>query len=315
MGVALLYALAGRLLFADQFPFKSWQIVSLSFLIVFPFCFGALTTWLGCRFFGRSRFWIFAAPGATLTLGFFASWLSHLEALFCLVVAYPIMLPLAHLGGFAMGKWLSRGSGKLYLTVLVFAPYLVSPVEQLWERPHRQVTVVNTVEIEAPPENVWKEIASVRAIDSNHVPSSLIYSLDFPKPISAEIDAHALGARRLAKFERGVTFFETVTAWNPPNDLAFTIEADPDFIPHTAFDQHIVVGGRFFDVLDGRYRVETMPDGSTRLHLTSTHRLSTPFNAYAGSWSQWVMHEIQESILTVILQRAERAALAQDSPD
>ena len=75
---------------------------------------------------------------------------------------------------------------------------------------------------------------------------------------------------------------------------------DPDFIPHTAFDQHVIVGGRFFDVLDGQYEIELLPGNRCRLHLTSRHRLTTRFNAYAGWWSARIMNAIQGSILEVM---------------
>jgi hypothetical protein len=77
------------------------------------------------------------------------------------------------------------------------------------------------------------------------------------------------------------------------------------FIPHTAFDQHIIVGGRFYDVLDGIYEIEPISANECRLHLTSHHRLSTRFNAYAAWWSVKIMDQIQGSILEVIRQRSE----------
>ena len=103
-----------------------------------------------------------------------------------------------------------------------------------------------------------------------------------------------------------MSFFEVVTHWEPAKKLAFTIKADPDFIPHTAFDEHIIVGGRFYDVLNGTYEIEPLNDGTCVLHLSSMHRLSTRFNWYAGWWSEWVMNQIQGSILEVIRQRCER---------
>jgi hypothetical protein len=65
------------------------------------------------------------------------------------------------------------------------------------------------------------------------------------------------------------------------------------------------VGGRFYDVLDGTYEIEATGAESCILHLTSNHRLSTRFNAYAGWWSMKIMDQIQGSILEVIRSRAE----------
>jgi hypothetical protein len=90
-------------------------------------------------------------------------------------------------------------------------------------------------------------------------------------PIAATLDRDGVGGIRTATFERGVSFFEAVTEWSRPRKLAFTTHADPNFIPHTAFDQHIIVGGRFYDVLDGIYEIEPVYATECRLHLTSHH--------------------------------------------
>ena len=63
----------------------------------------------------------------------------------------------------------------------------------------------------------------------------------------------------------------------------------------------------FYNVLDGTYEIEPRNDGACILHLSSTHRLSTRFNGYAGWWSEWVMDQVQGSILEVIRKRSEGA--------
>ncbi|HEX6770882.1 MAG TPA: hypothetical protein VF126_02565 [Acidobacteriaceae bacterium] len=70
-------------------------------------------------------------------------------------------------------------------------------------------------------------------------------------------------------------------------------------------DEHVKVGGRYFDVLEGEYQLEPLADGETVLHLSSRERVSTHFNAYPGFWTDPVMRSIQSSILQVIKQRAE----------
>jgi len=70
-------------------------------------------------------------------------------------------------------------------------------------------------------------------------------------------------------------------------------------------DDHVNVGGRYFDVLTGRYQVVPQPDGSTLLKLISQERLSTHFNTYAGFWTDAVMSDIQRGILAVIKKRCE----------
>lgn len=125
--VALLYALATRLLFTFA-PFdKHLVVVSCSFLFLMPLAFGALTTFLGCNFYRRSKFWIYGAPPLAGLAGLLASIVFQLEAVLCAVVAAPIFLTFAFLGGVLMGWILSKGSGRLKLSFVVLLPFAASP--------------------------------------------------------------------------------------------------------------------------------------------------------------------------------------------
>ena len=114
-----------------------------------------------------------------------------------------------------------------------------------------------------------------------------------------------LGGVRHATFERGVLFIETVTKWEEDKELAFMIKADAKTIPATTLDEHVTVGGPYFDVLDGDYKIEQVAAGKIILHLSSQHRLSTRFNIYAGLWTDLIMRDIQENILEIIKKRCE----------
>jgi hypothetical protein len=70
-------------------------------------------------------------------------------------------------------------------------------------------------------------------------------------------------------------------------------------------DEHIVIGGDYFDVLDGTYELQQLNDSTYRIHLYSHFKLSTTFNFYASWWAGWIMKDIQNNILQVIKQRAE----------
>ena len=110
---------------------------------------------------------------------------------------------------------------------------------------------------------------------------------------------------RTATFEHGLTFFETVTRWEPAHALAFSIRADTANIPPTTLDEHVTVGGPYFDVLDGEYRIESLGGGNVMLHLTSHQRLSTDVNGYASLWTVAIMQNLQTSILQVIQHRSQ----------
>lgn len=309
IGIAALYGLLCRVAFAMESMQEWLQIVSLAFIYTMPVSLGALVCYLGYKLDGPGKFWAFAAPPLTMALVLAGSIVVNLEASICVLVAAPIVLPFALLGGWVMSLILNRrkdgGGGRLQVAAFLLLPFVVSPLEQRWEEPHETRTMRNAVEIAATPEGIWEQIHEVPAIGREEIPDQWIYLLGFPRPVAATLDREGVGGKRHATFEGGVSFYEVVTHWEPAKQLSFTIKADPEFIPHTAFDEHIIVGGRFYDVLDGTYEIEARGEGRCVLHLSSTHRLSTRFNAYAGWWSEWVMDQIQGSILEVIRERCE----------
>lgn len=211
------------------------------------------------------------------------------------------------LGGLLAHFLLPRNHPKprLHITLAVFLPVAAAWGESALRWPSETKTITNTIHIQAPAEVIWPETTSVRPIDPADLRESWIYQIGLPRPVAAEIGRTGVGGTRTATFERDVSFFETVTIWDEPRALSFTIHADPDFIPHTAFDRHIIVGGRFYDVLDGTYRIERISETESLLHLASRHRLGTRFNSYAAWWSVRIMNEIQGTILEVIRSRAE----------
>ncbi len=87
--------------------------------------------------------------------------------------------------------------------------------------------------------------------------------------------------------------------------MRFSIKANPYDIPSATLDEHVVIGGKFFDVLNGTYKLEQLSDSTCRLHLYSHFKLTTTFNWYATVWAGWIMDDIQDNILQVIRRRAE----------
>jgi len=309
--IILAYAAFFRFAFNTEWMADSGGLVSVSFILSVPFACGALSVAIG-RFAGSDN-WIIHAillPVFTLGLGLILCVIAKIEAIICIIMASPILMVGAILGGITAHVALPKNGPPrgLQVTFAVFLPFIAAWFESTLHWPSETKSITNTIDIDAPAELIWPEIASVGAIEPSEIRNSWIYQIGFPKPIAATLDHHRLGGIRVATFERGVSFFEIITDWRPSETLSFSIEADPAFIPRSAFDQHIIVGGRFYDVLDGTYRIEPLTENTSRLHLTSNHRLSTRFNSYAAWWSVRIMDQIQGTILEVIRSRSESVA-------
>jgi len=235
------------------------------------------------------------------------AYLMFWEGMICLIMLAPLAVVTGILGGVAGGYVGSKsnGSGNTPVVCVAILPFLVAPVEH-WTGPLTEVRLVQTsIDIQADPETVWRHIERVAPIQPDEETYSWTQSIGFPRPIEATLSKEGVGGVRHARFAGGLLFVETVTAWEPQKRLVFDIRADTANIPPATLDEHVTIGGPYFDALEGEYRIERLSTG-VRLHLSSRHRLSTTFNLYAGLWTDAVMRDIQNNILHVVRGRCER---------
>jgi hypothetical protein len=162
------------------------------------------------------------------------------------------------------------------------------------------------IDIDAPTEKIWDNVTRVREISRNEDKGFLSHLLGFPRPVKAELNFEGVGAFREAKFTGGLIFNETVTEYIDNQKMVFTINANTYDIPSTTLDEHILIGGDYFDVLNGTYELEKLKNGKNRLHLYSYFKMNTTFNFYAGWWGKWIMKDIQNNILRIEKERVEK---------
>ena len=307
VAAGLLVALLGRFAFASRLLDDAGGLLMLCFLVLIPMALGATTA----HFTPPTAKWMWRtvwSPFLTVVLFLFMALLLHLEGLICVLIISPLFLVTACLGAKLYIRFTENrpNRNKTYtLSAFALLPFLMAPVESQFAAPDDLRRVENTVVIAAPIDVVWQNIIRVRPIEATDLGSSLIDNIGFPRPVEATLTHEGIGGVRYATFERGVEFIETVDVWEPQHRLSFSIVPNTATIPPTTFDEHVTVGGRFFDVLRGTYELEAAGAGHTRLILYSEQRLSTRLNPYAGLWTDYVMSEIQRRILIVIQRRCE----------
>lgn len=288
--------------------------MSICFLFLVPLGIG-----VGTALFGpRSSRWRWAYWGlmpivnCALLLGVVMAlaW----EGLICLVMAAPIYFAMAVAGGVVTGTIIAMSERRhappptTALASALLLPFLLAPAEARLPVEDQLRDVHTAIAIRADAATVWREIVRVPEIREHEQRPGLFHRIGIPQPLEATLDAERIGGIRLARFKGGIVFHETVTEWEPEKGFAFAIRVDPASIG-TSLDEHVTVGARHFDVVHGRFRIEPAGDGVV-LHLTSRHRLSTRFNAYAGLWTDAVMADIQDTVCEVIRRRAESAKRA-----
>jgi hypothetical protein len=311
IAVGALYGVLSRVAFNSIELKGAFDVMSIAFLYFVPLILGFLTVYVGEREgvpWGWVRRLLMPWIAALLSLG--TALLVGWEGFICLVLWTPACMLLASLGGLAAGLLRRFGPKKAQPLVLVLSallPIAVAPLEHRVPFPDERRLVQTAIEIDAPVDVVWKNIERVPKIEPGEHRWSLFHAIGFPRPVAATLSREGVGGVRHATFEGGVLFIETITDWERGKRLAFSIHADPESIPQKTLDEHVTVGGRYFDVLAGVYEIEPIAPGKVILHLASTHRLSTHFNLYSGLWTDLIMRNVQEYILEILKRRCEGA--------
>jgi len=282
--------------------------MTLSFLAAGPLFIGFLVVYIAERAELRGIWSWFVAPWLAILTTAAITALFRIEGSICIVFAMPILLFFSSVGGLLGGLVARRFAVKgNAIACLALLPFLLAPAETHLPTPTQIRTVESEIRIHSSALTVWRSVERVSAISPSEMRTTWAQRIGFPRPVEATLSYEGVGGIRHASFEHGLLFLETVTAWESERRLAFGIRADTAHIPPTTLDEHVTIGGLYFDVLDGEYRLQVLPNGDTLLHLTSHQRLSTDFNGYAGFWSDAVMRNLQTSILEVIRHRCERA--------
>jgi hypothetical protein len=308
-----MYGLFARAFFGFHYFRDAFGVMTVGFLFLVPFVLGYLVVHVGeakGRWSWPNRImmpWLAAA--ACLVSALCLAW----EGLICIVLWLPLFAVMTLLGAVAAGLvndyFSSHHQRRMMLACCLMIPFVITPFENRLPPVRSIRTVTTQIEIRAAARTIWDQIKSVPPIRHEEQHRTISQWIGFPRPIEATLSREGVGGVRHATFEGNIVFIETVNAWEPDRLLAFSIQADSSAIPATTLDEHVTIGGPFFDFLNGESRIEMIAPGRAILHLSSQHRLSTHFNSYAGLWTEFLMRDIQDSILHVIKNRCEQRVL------
>ncbi|HEV2480988.1 MAG TPA: hypothetical protein VGS79_15030 [Puia sp.] len=315
--LAATYGISMRLLFVSFG--NDLAVMSLSFFVIVPFIIGYLTIFL-LPYRDRS----------TMTGAFFTPWitclvilcitsLTKLEGMICWVMAFPFFGIVAGFGGMlAFGRKRRRAlkevewdfdkddAGRpntLKVSLLFFIPLFAGLLEGNRITAFEELTIEKHLEIAATPQVIWKALTSPHqsVLPSSH--PTLCTLMGFPRHLSTTLDTLAINSHRIAVYEKGLTFEETIRRLEPARQLEVTITNDPERISKAIMDDHIVIGGEHIRMQGDTYTLEPLSGGKTRLSLVSHFSINTPFNWYAGLWAKWLMSDVIQEELNSVRQQ------------
>jgi hypothetical protein len=166
-----------------------------------------------------------------------------------------------------------------------------------WERAEQYPvrSVVSSIEIDAPPERVWPNVVGFSELPP---PSEWLLKTGIACPLRAHIEGQGVGSVRYCEFSTG-PFVEPITAWEPPNRLAFDVSKQPpsmrEWSPYEIVYAPHTVGT--MQSLHGEFRISALPNGRSRLQGTTWYRLKMSPGAYWSLFADEVVHVIHLRVL------------------
>ena len=230
------------------------------------------------------------------------------EGLICILMAAPLGAICAVAGG-AVG-WLiqSRISSRkhaptIFSAVLFFVPALMG-VEHARNVAPPVFEVRSSVEIDAPPTEVWKRVVAFTQIPR---PDEVLFRLGIAYPIRAEIVGHGPGAERRCLFSTGA-FVEPIEVWDEPRLLKFLVTSNPAPMQEwTLYSQIQTPHLHGYLVSNaGQFLLTELPGGRTRLEGTTWYHHSMWPAAYWKLWSDHIIHQIHMRVLRHIKMETEQ---------
>ncbi|WKV14034.1 hypothetical protein [Marivirga harenae] len=311
LGLPISIALCFRFLFGSSWN-DIWSVMTVSFLAGLPYLVGVITIYFSKEENIKSLGYRIITPWIPIFAFFIITLVFSLEGWACWIMILPLFMFFASLGGVTCGYFRLRKlkrSSKLQISLAFLLPILIGPIEHEFASSRSLSQAYTSIEINATPEAIWKNVTRVSVISDKEQNRSINSFLGIPEPRKAELNYEGIGAVREASFSGGLIFTEIVTSYEHEQFMEFTIEPNTGEIPSTTFDEHVLIGGEYFDVLKGTYKLKQISPSTFELQLWSEFELNTSFNWYSEFWARLIMKDIQNNILKVIKKRAEKKIL------
>lgn len=316
---ASFYGLFIRLVFG--FFADVMGVMSYGFLLVTPVIIGFLTVFLWPRDKVNSTSRAFFLPWLTCLLVLIVTIALNIEGAICWVMIFPFFAVVAGFGGiwaFRVRKPpadkellkdiddLGNKSELNFSLLLLLLPILISVLEGDRTLSLEEITVTESIVINSTPKNTWSQLINIDSIASQETQLGFSSIFGFPRHLNTVFTDPSVGAKRMANYEKGLTFEETVTQYEPNKSMTLAIKTDPSKISAKVMDEHIVIGGKYVDILEDSYKLESLQPGKCRLILSSRFSINTPINWYTKIWAKYLMSDILKSELRIVSERATR---------
>lgn len=228
-----------------------------------------------------------------------------LEGIICIAMATPIAFGLLFIGS-SLGHYFISKNRSDTLTTLIILTFLIPLtgfVEKKVETTESNIVAVTTsVKINASRETVWKNVIVFPELAP---PTEFLFKAGIAYPIDATIEGEGVGAIRYCNFTTG-SFVEPITKWDAPSLLSFDVAESPQPMKELSFwDIDAPHLHDYFVSKKGQFKLIKISDTETLIEGTTWYYNRIKPNFYWNLWSDFIVHQIHNRVLTHIKQTSE----------
>jgi hypothetical protein len=304
IAAGVLAGLALRFVFSGH-PGHPYATMMASFIFLTPLVVGAVTVYVAERQRRRSWYYYFFSAFMANMFCVIGALLVLWEGLICAILIAPLFALFGGLGGLLMGAICRRtnwpGSSLYSFAAL---PLVMGFLETGLPMPDSFRSVERQVHINAAPGVVWRFLQNTGPMAPAEVEQGWIYRIGVPLPEIGVTEHSAQGSIRRIRMGKGIHFDQVVAEEQPGRYIRWTYRFAPDSVPPQALDDHVAIGGAYFDMLDTSYTL--VPSGAgTDLRIRMHYRVSTQFNWYVVPIADALFGNFEETILGFYRRRSE----------
>ncbi len=300
-------ALAGlflRLIYSGA-PYGLSSAMNGAFLYLAPIAVGAITVYVAETKERRSWGYYIWAPMLSVAIFVIGTLVIMIEGMICAILIIPFFSVFGAVGGLIMGvvcritHWPKQTA---YCMVLL--PIVMGALPQSEQGNQHVGSSERTITIHAHPEEIWQQIHNARNIQPEEVNRGWMYRIGVPLPLAGVTEQTPEGLVRKITMGKAVHFEQVVTDWQEDRFVRWTYRFSEDSFPAGALDDHVRIGGQYFDMIDTSYLLTPIDADRTTLTIHMSYRVNTQFNWYANSIAQLLIGNFEEVILDFYRSRA-----------
>lgn len=295
--------IALRLLFWGQ-PGGAYTAMTSGFIYFSPAIVGAVTVYVAERYERRTWNYYIGASAVANLLFVIGTMLVLIEGLICAVIILPLFIVLGAIGGLIMGA-ICRFTNwpKKALYGLGVLPLILGGIDPQIPLSERRDAVERSILIHAAPDEIWRQIMHVPSIDPHEIEHAWLFRIGVPLTKSGVLRQERV---RRVTMGKNIYFDEVIMDSQENRYLRWAFRYHDDSFPRYALDEHVVLGGHYFDIGETTYTL-TPRGPNTELTVRMAYRVSTRFNWYADPVAAFLLGNLAEINLGYYRGRSEAA--------